>query len=190
MSEFKTKEEVTRYLQQVQQGDAEAENRLLPVVYAELRSHAERLFRDQRGDHTLQPTALVHDAYLRLVGSGAQAFESRQHFIRVAAIAMRQLLIDYARMRRTDKRGGLREKVQLDEEFVELESEGGGVDLIALDDALSELAELDERQARVVELRFLAGMTVEETAEALGVSVRTVFLDWKMARFWLEKRLA
>jgi RNA polymerase sigma-70 factor (ECF subfamily) len=181
-------EQVTLHLQSLRQGDARAEAQLLPIVYDELRALAERLFRDQRAGHTLQPTALVHDAYLRLVGAAEQGFESRQHFFRVAALAMRQLLIDHARARRAEKRGGDRARVTLDAE-VPAAGAADGLDLVALDEALTELAALDERQARVVELRFLAGLSVEETAGALGVSERTVFLDWKMARHWLEQRL-
>lgn len=180
--------EVTQILESIRLGDSDAIGKLMPLVYDELRSLAESLFRDQRSNHTLQPTALVHDAYLKLMGSQGGEIESRRHFFRVAAKAMRQLLVDYARARRTDKRGGDCRRVELQEdsalEFPELE-----LDIVELDEALTDLAKLDERQAKVVELRLLAGLTVAETAEALGVVERTVYLDWRMARFWLEERL-
>ena len=182
-------EQVTRHLRNLSDGDLGAENELLPLVYDELHALAERLFRDQKANHTLQPTALVHDAYLRLVGSPDQAFDSRRHFFRVAAMAMRQLLVDHARARRAEKRGGGRGRVTLNLQLEAEDSRERALDLVALDDALTELAQLDERQAKVVELRFLAGLTVEETAEALDVSERLVYLDWKMARYWLEQRL-
>lgn len=181
-------DQITRHLRELQDGDASAVERLLPGVYQELRALAERAFRDQAQHHTLQPTVLVHDAYLRLVGGAGGAFSDRKHFYRVAAIAMRQLLVDYARARGAAKRGGRQNRVMLEE--VEPRSDGlAGIDLVALDEALTELAELDERLVRVVELRFLAGLTVDEVAEALEVSPRTVALDWKMARSWLRRRL-
>ncbi len=184
MTDPTARDQVTRHLADLGEDGAGAEQRLLPLVYDELRALAVNLFRQQQGHHTLQPTALVHEAYLRLVGSDSYA--DRQHFFRVAAMAMRQLLVDHARARRAEKRGGDRQRVLLEEAGDEASRE---IDLVALDDALTELARLDERQARVVELRFLAGMSVPETAEALGVSERTVYLDWKMARVWLEQQL-
>lgn len=183
------RQDVTHHLQSLGAGDEAAENLLLPIVYDELRRLAGGMFKDQREGHTLQPTALVHDAYLRLVAAEGQGFENRRHFFRVAAMAMRQLLVDYARRRRATKRGGGGARVVLVEDVVGEGTLRDPLDLVALDEALAELAKLDERQARVVELRFLAGMTTEETAEALGVSVRTVGLDWKMARHWLEQQL-
>ena len=180
--------EITRYLQQLDEGDDSALDELLPHVYADLRQLAEHAFRDQWRQHTLQPTALVHEAYLRLAKAAGGQFENRRHFLRVAALAMRQLLTDYARQRNADKREGKRGRVVLDD--VDIEAPDSGVDLLALDEALDALRELDERQAQIVELRFLTGLSVPETAEVLGVSERTVFLDWKMARAWLERRLA
>ncbi len=148
------------------------------------------MFNNQRGSHTLQPTALVHGAYLRLVDCDHEDFQNRAHFFRVAAMAMRQLLVDYARTRKSEKRGGDRDRVVLADDSSEDDSSATELDLVDLNDALTELAQLDERQAKVVELRFLAGLSPEETAEVLGVARRTVFLDWKMARHWLEERLA
>lgn len=190
MTDPTTQAQITRHLQDLRRGDASAHDRLLPDVYEELRKLADRAARDQYQNHTLQPTVLVHDAYMRLVGSAEGAvFEDRKHFFNVASIAMRQLLINYARERGAQKRGGDRKRVELVDEAA-LTSAGTGLDLVELNDALTELAELAERQARVVELRFLAGLTVEETAEALEVSARTVALDWKMARRWLQQRLS
>lgn len=182
-------DQVTRYLQQMESGDSAAVSRLLPHIYSDLRRLAEKMFSDQRGGHTLQPTALVHEAYMRLVKPSNAGWESRKHFLRVAAMAMRQLLTDYARRRNADKRAGGHVVVDIDDAGEIAESELG-VDLIALEEALAELRELDERQAQIVELRFLTGLSVDEVAEVLSVSRRTVYLDWNMARSWLEQRLA
>ena len=182
--------EVTLYLQRMEAGDAEAVERLLPLIYGDLRDLASRLFQDQWRHHTLQPTALVHEAYLRLCKpQGGGAFESRRHFLSVASIAMRQLLTDYARSRNAQKREGGHQRIPM-EDVDEPSGDEAGVDLVALDEALTELQGMNERQARIVELRFLTGLTVEETAEILGVTERTVYLDWKMARTWLEQRLS
>ncbi len=178
---------VTRYLAELEQGDRSAVDRLLPHIYDDLRSLAERAFRGRPGE-TLQPTALVHEAYLRLVKGGSAAFTSRRHFLDVAAMAMRQLLANQAEKRRAAKRGGDRERMMLESD-VAFETTSGGIDLIDLDDLLTELATLDARQARIVELRYLTGLTVEETAEILGVSESTVAKDWRMARSWLGRRL-
>lgn len=175
---------ITRYLSELESGDEEAVGRLLPHVYEHLRALAVTLFQDQQEGHTLQPTALVHEVYMRLVGSSDTGFENRRHFYRVAAMAMRQLLIDHARTRGRQKRGGGAQQVELDEE---LESAPpGGVDALALAEALGKLRELEPRQAEVAELRFLVGLTAKETAEVLGVSERTIGLDWAMARSFLE----
>ncbi len=180
-------EQVTLYLQQMREGDSAAIDRLLPHVYEDLRELADQAFRGQPGDHTLQPTALVHEAYLRMAQPEKADWQDRQHFLRVAALAMRQLLTSYARRKGARKRSG-GERVLLEETDRELDE--GGVDLVALHEALEELRELHERQAEIVELRFLTGLTLAETAEVLGVSERTVSLDWRMARNWLERRLA
>jgi len=168
-------------------GEADAE-RLLDQVYDQLHAIARSYFRHQRTDHTLQPTAVVHEAFMKLTASGATGYRDRAHFIAVAARAMRQVLVDHARARGTLKRGGGRTAVVLDEARA-----GDGapaiVDMIALDEALDRLADLDPRQARVVELRFIGGLGVAETAAVLGVSPRTVELDWRMARAWLSRAL-
>ena len=178
--------DITRYLRRIEAGDRSAVEDLLPHIYADLKSIADGVFRGQPGS-TLQPTVLVHDAYLRLVGSES-GWVDRAHFFRVAAMAMRQLLTDHARKRRTTKRGGDHERVELDPEIATDENPGS-IDAIALDDVLTKLEALDERQARIVEMRFLAGLTVEEIATALKVSERSIYKRWKLARAWLFREL-
>lgn len=178
--------EVTRLLRELGQGDKEAMNRLLPLVYEELRRLAHAYFRRERGEHTLQPTALVHEAYLRLVDQ-REPMESRGHFMALAATQMRRVLLDYARRHEAECRGGGAERVLL-EDTVAI---GGPrtLDMIGLDGALEKLAALDAAQARLVELRFFAGLSVEETAEVLGVSTATVKRGWKSARAFLQREL-
>ena len=186
-------EDFTGYLKRVKEGDSEAIGDLLPLIYDDLRDLAGQVFAGQWRNHTLQPTAIVHEAYLRMVKPENPGWESKRHFLRVAALAMRQLLLDYARGRNAEKREGGLERVaitQLGEGFGD--DAGGGqeeLDLVCLDEALTKLAQRDERQARIVELRFLTGLTVQETAEVLELSERTVYLDWKMARAWLQRQL-
>lgn len=173
-------------------GDAAASEELLPSVYGELRSIAGRLFARERSGHTLQPTLLVHEAYLNMLGAEVD-WESRRHFLCVAARAMRQVLREHARSRGAERRGGRVERVTLvDEHAADSSSDflGGDVDIEALDGALERLGELDERQVRVVELRFFTELTIRETAEALGVSTGTVENDWRFARAWLQRELA
>lgn len=179
--------QVTQLVVAMNAGDRSARDALLPLVYADLRAQAEAYFRAQRDNHTLQPTALVHEAYLRLMGNTDIAWEGRSHFLAVAAMAMRNVLADHARRRRAEKRGGAWDRVTL----TGLGSDGGErqIDALDLDDALKALAEVDERQARIVELRFYGGLTVEEVAHVLEVSSGTVALDWRMARAWLRNRL-
>ncbi len=176
---------VTQYLGELDQGDQSAVDRLLPLIYEDLRGLAHRVFQGLP-NQTLQPTALVHEAYMRLA-KGSTTFESRRHFLDVAAMAMRRLLANQAEKRRTLKRGGGREQVALESD-VAIDS-SKFIDLVDLDDLLTELAQLSERQARIVELRFLAGLTLDETAEVLEVSARMVSIDWKMARNWLSRKL-
>jgi RNA polymerase sigma factor (TIGR02999 family) len=152
-------------------------------VYSQLHRLAEQCFLEQPADHTLQPTALIHEAYLRLISQPDQDWRSRSHFYAVAARAMRQILVDHARRRNSHKRGRRWTRVSLGDSMRENTSRE--VDLDALGDALSRLAELSERQCRIVELRFLAGLTIAQTASILAVSERTVKLDWRMARAWL-----
>lgn len=180
--------DVTRILAELRQGDRAAANELLPLVYAELRRLAvQRMSREQPG-HTLQPTALVHEAYLRLVGDDAQGWDGRGHFFAAAAEAMRRILIDNARQRNRLKRGGELERRELgDHDALALVDDVDG--LLDLDAALTKLALVEPEMARLVELRYFAGLTVEETAEALGSSPRTVKRDWAYARAWLGREL-
>jgi RNA polymerase sigma factor (TIGR02999 family) len=177
-------EETTRLLLEAAGGNRAAADALLPLVYDELRAIAAQKMRSERADHTLQPTALVNEAFLRLVDQTRVQWQGRAHFCAVAASMMRRILVDHARRRDADKRGAGQRPVVLDEAF----APSGGqnpVDIVALDDLLNRLAELNERHARVVELRFFGGLTVEETAHALGISPATVKNDWRAARAWL-----
>jgi RNA polymerase sigma factor (TIGR02999 family) len=179
--------EVTRLLLTWRHGDDDALNRLLPLVYGELRRLARSLMRRERRDHTLQPTALVHEAYMKLFDQRQATWQDRAHFFGVAARAMREILVDHARRRGAVKRGGDAARVSLDD--VELTSEGPSVDLIALDIALDRLATFDAGQARLVELRFFAGLTIDETATVLGCSAATVTREWRHAEAWLHREL-
>jgi RNA polymerase sigma factor (TIGR02999 family) len=180
--------EVTRLLDAASSGDRNAMDRLVPLVYDELRRVAHRQLAAERPDHTLNTVALVHEAYVKLVGLDRIEWKGRPHFFATAAVAMRRILIDYAVRRRALKRGGGLPHEELDPLMVAVEERGE--ELLALDDALRRLGELNERQAKVVEYRFFAGMTIEEAAEALGVSTVTVKRDWAAARAWLNRELA
>ena len=182
-------DDIAKALEKLRAGDRSALEELLPHIYEDLRRLARGLFRDVPDGFTLQPTALVHEAYVRLAGSRSQAWESRKHFLDVAAMAMRQLLSDHSRRRRAKKRGGEAERVALGEADSDLAAPTEGVDLLALDEALTELERLDSRQARIVQLRIFSGMTADETAELLGISRRTVLNDWRMARLFLSDML-
>ena len=170
----------------MQEGDTGASEALARVVYDELHRLASHLLRRERAEHTLQPTALVHDAYLRLVGQRDTQWQGRSHFFGIAAQAMRRLLVDHARHRSARKRDG-GERVTLDEGLLEVP--GRSLELLALDDALVKLAEQHPRAARVVELRFFAGLDIEPAAEALGVSRATANRDWMFARAFLQREL-
>jgi RNA polymerase sigma factor (TIGR02999 family) len=176
--------DVTQILEQIQQGDPHAADKLLPLVYEELRKLAAVRLAQENPGHTLEPTALVHEAYLRL---GEQSFESRTHFLRAAAECMRRILVDHARSRNTDKRGGRRQRVSLDESVRWAESPDH---ILALEDALDRFAIEEPRKAELVVLRFFAGMTIPEAALALGVSVPTAERWWAFARTWLYADLA
>ncbi|MBS1826790.1 MAG: sigma-70 family RNA polymerase sigma factor [Acidobacteria bacterium] len=179
-------ENITRLLMDwTSKGDEAALEALTPVVYGELRKLALSYLRRERSDHTLQPTALIHEAYLRLVDQNVPQWRSRSHFFGVAAQLMRQILVDHARARSAAKRGGGEAKLSLDQGFQY--SEERSEQLVALDDALTDLAKLDARKSKVVELRYFGGLSVEETAEALGISVATVGRELRFAEAWLHK---
>ena len=169
-------------------GKQEALENLLPIVYAELHRQAASFLRKERPGHTLQTTALIHEAYLRLVDQRVVNWQSRAHFFAAAAQVMRRILVDYAKAKRRRKRGGENIKLPL-EEAEQVAAKEKAVDLIALDEALDKLAERDTQQARVVELRYFSGLSLEETAEALHVSRATVARDWEAARAWLHREL-
>ena len=181
------REEVTRLLIDWSNGDPVALDQLMPMVYSELRSLASRYLRRERIDHTLQPTALVNEAYLRLVDQRSVRWQNRAHFFGVAAQMMRRILVDHAKSHHRAKRGGGARNVSLDEAIGVTDERAAG--LVALDEALTRLAELDERKSRVVELRYFGGLSVEETAEVLQVSVNTVLRDWKLAKAWLYNQI-
>jgi RNA polymerase sigma-70 factor, ECF subfamily len=168
-------------------GDRAAMDRLMPLVYDELRLLALTHMRRESARHSLQTTALIHEAYLRLIDASQVRVENRRHFFAISSRLMRQVLVDLARERGSQKRGGRAEQVSLDEAMVVSEQRGEG--LLALDEALAALAEFDARKSQVVEMRFFGGMSVEETAEALDVSVDTVHRDWRLAKSWLLRRL-
>lgn len=173
-------------------GNKDAADRLLALVYDDLRALAASQLRRENAGHTLQPTALAHEVYMHLIDQHSVDWKGKSHFMAIAAQAMRRILIDHARGRDRQKRGGGWKRVVLDSAQASLadRADDGGIDIERLDQVLDKLAELDERQAKIVEMRYLAGMTVEEVAEALGVSKRTVEGDWTMARAWLRKELA
>ena len=176
-------------LREASQGNSAAAARLLPLVYDELRALAASALRRERGNHTLQPTALVHEAFLRLIDQTHAEYKSRTHFFAVGAQAIRRILVDHARQHHAAKRGGDWMKVTLDQAAAAASAANEEINLLGLDEALTKLAALDERQSKVVELRFFGGLSVEETAAMLDVSPRTVEEDWRMARAWLKREM-
>jgi RNA polymerase sigma factor (TIGR02999 family) len=182
-----TKSDVTELLQQWGEGRQEALDQLLPRIYDELRKLAGSYLRRERRDHTLQPTALVHEAFLKLVDQRAVQWQNRAHFFGIAAQAMRRILVDHARAHGADKRGAGERKVSLD--VVDVPGAMPSVDVLALDEALTRLAARDPQQSQVVELRFFGGLTMEETAEVMGTSPATVGREWTMAKAWLYAEL-
>ena len=184
---IKTSDNVTQLLWAWAGGDSEALDKLTPLVYSELHRLAVRSMVAERPDHTLQPTALVHEAYVRLMSSKDVVWKDRAHFFALSARLMRRILVDFARSRQSEKRGGRDTPVSLEE--ITVVSPQKAPYLMALDDALTRLAEVDARKSEVVELRFFGGLSVEETAEVLNVSRDTVLRDWKMARLWLLREI-
>jgi RNA polymerase sigma-70 factor (ECF subfamily) len=180
------RDDVTRWLRAWSNGDQTALDRLTPLVYAELHKRARGLMGRERRNGSLQPTALIHEAYLRLVGSEPVDWHDRSHFYALAARLMRQILVDHARTRSRQKRGGAAVPIDLDETAMASEE---APDLVRLDDALRALADTDPRKSRVVELRFFGGFSVDEAAGILGVSPQTVLRDWRLAKVWLQREL-
>ena len=180
------REQITDLLLQLRNGDTEAGNRLYSLVYQDLRRIAHRQLRNERPGHSLSTTDLVHETYLRLVDQTRVEWQDRSHYFRVAAWAMRRVLVDYARRYRTVRRGGGLKRVSLGEEAAAMER---GETLLALDEALERLAKVSERLSQVVECRFFGGLSEQETAEALGLTLRTVQRDWAKARVWLHLNL-
>jgi RNA polymerase sigma-70 factor (ECF subfamily) len=179
--------DVTQLLHDWSDGDKSAAERLMPLVYDELRRLAGAYLQRERSDHTLQPTALVNEAYLRLVDQSRVSWQNRQHFFGIAAQLMRRVLVDHAREHAAEKRGGLRHKVSLDE--ANISTGERAAELVALDEALTKLTKIFPRKGRVVELRFFGGLSVEETAEVLGISDKTVMREWQSAKLWLYREL-
>jgi RNA polymerase sigma-70 factor (ECF subfamily) len=180
--------EVTQLLHAWSEGDRSALDQLMPIVHNELHRLAHRYMGRERAGHMLQTTALINEVYVKLVGEREMKWQNRTQFFGVAATLMRQILVDYARARRYAKRGGGAQEVTMDEAWVV--STERSAELVALDDALNELAVFDERKGRIAELRFFAGLSVEETAEVLGVAPVTVMRDWRLAKAWLHRELA
>lgn len=181
--------QITQLLKEWGEGDPRALDELMPLVYDELRRQASRYLKKERPGHTLQTTALIHEAYIKMLGVNAIEWQNRSHFFAIASTAMRRILVDHARERKREKRGGALENLPLDE-ALPISSKERNVDLLALDEALDRLARLDPRQAKVVELRYFSGLSIDETAEILGVSNATVRLDWNLAKAWLKNELA
>lgn len=180
--------EITRVLREWSDGRREALDKLLPMVYAELHRQAARYLRRERPGHTLQPTALINEAYLKMIDQKEVDWKSRTHFFAAAANVMRQVLVDYARAKNRQKRGGELRALTFDENLT-VNAKENNVDVIALDEALDRLAAKDEQQARVVELRFFSGLSLEETARVMNISRATAAREWAMAKAWLFREL-
>jgi RNA polymerase sigma-70 factor (ECF subfamily) len=180
---------ITEMLIELTDGNKEVVNHILPHIYDELRKLASSYLRKERSNHTLQPTALVHEAYMKLIDQNRVKWQNRAHFFGIAAQVMRRILMDHARKHQAEKRGGEFEKLPIEEEIL-IVSHDKSAELVALDDALEELAKLDPDKAKIVELRYFGGLSIEETAEVMGVSVPTVNRHWKMAKAWLFSQIS
>ena len=182
-------QDITGILRAWHDGNREALDTLLPIVYDELRRQAHRYLRNERKGHSLQTTGLIHEAYLRLTEQRSIEWESRTQFFGIASNLMRQILVDYAKAKHRLKRGGKADNLPLEEAFL-VTTEETNVDLLAMDEALNRLAEMDEQQSRIVELRYFSGLSIEETAEVLSISASTVKRDWNVAKAWLKHELS
>lgn len=182
--------EISELLQAWSKGEPGAADEIMPLVYGELRRQARRYLRRERANHTLQSTALVHEAYIRLVGQVDVTWQNRAHFFGIAAEMMRRILVNYALRAACEKRGGEAVTIAIDGSTLQIADRSGDVNLIELDEALDRLAELDVRQAKVVELKYFGGLSIEEAAEVLGVSNATVKREWNIARAWLRAELS
>jgi len=180
--------EITQLLKDWSDGNQTALDELMPLVYDELRRQASRYLRNERQGHTLQTTALIHEAYLKLIGINQIEWQNRNHFFAIASTAMRRILVDHAKERKREKRGGNADALPLDE-ALQISSNEKSVDLIALDEALNRLSKIDERQAKVVELKYFSGLSIDEIAEVLGIANSTVRLDWNLAKAWLKQEI-
>jgi RNA polymerase sigma factor (TIGR02999 family) len=180
--------EISRLLRKWGDGNYDAINELVPLVYDELHRQAHRFLRRERKSHTLQTTALIHEAYLNVIGQKCITLQNREHFFAVSANVMRRILVNHANARHRLKRGGSQENLELDESIL-IATKGKDLDLLALDDALMRLAKMDEQQAQIVELRYFGGLTIEETAKVLGISPATIKRDWKLTKAWLYREL-
>lgn len=189
MDSSATAREITVELQKWSEGDRSAMNELLPLVYRELHRQASRFLRLEKPGHTLQTSDLINETYLRLAGCADVRWQNRVHFFGIASRLMREILLDHARTKHRQKRGGHNIRVTLEDRLA-VSNDQDSVDLIALDEALTKLSEFDPQQTRIVEMKFFAGLNIEEMAEALGISASTVKRDWQMARAWLRNELS
>lgn len=180
---------ITQFSQDWSNGKSDVLDELLPLVYDELHRQTARFLHKERENHTLQATALIHEAYLKLIGQKKVKWQNRSHFFAIASTAMRRILVDYARERQREKRGGNLENLAIDD-AMQISANEKNIDLVALDEALNRLAKMNERQARVVELRYFSGLSNDETAEVLKVSNATVRNDWNIAKAWLKLQIA
>jgi RNA polymerase sigma factor (TIGR02999 family) len=181
--------EISRLLREWGDGDREAMNELLPLVYDELHRQAHRFLRRERTGHTLQTTALIHEAYLNVVGQKCITLQNREHFFAISANVMRRILVNYANARHRQKRGGSAENLELNDSIL-IATKSRDFDLLALDEALTRLARMDRQPAQIVELRYFGGLTIEQTAGVLGISAATIKRDWKLTKAWLYRELS